>query len=341
MVPFGPGVEREVQKLKTHGRPRLLVVVLALIVAAAGLVAGGTALAKKYERDVAAGPNADNLGNPAPVAFATAAPTATASPTATRPTLVVYTIQSGDTIWDLAARFGTTVSSIIGSNSLSASGRIGPGQTIVVPTAPGLVVTVKSGQTLWGLAQKYGLKTDDIAKANSLDPNAPLPLGSQLFLPGAKAVSEPVVVASRGTSRTGTTTSSSSAGGGTSTASASGFIWPVHGPITSPFGLRNGTLHTGMDIAVPKGTPVHAAKAGKVIDARWISGYGYAVIIDHGGGVTTLYGHNSKLLVKEGQEVAQGEVIAYSGSTGNSTGPHVHFEIRINDKPVNPRTRLS
>lgn len=245
-----------------------------------------------------------------------------------KPAMVTYTIQSGDTIWDLAAKFGTTVDSIIGSNNLSSSGRIGPGQTIKIPTAPGLAVTVRSGQTLWDLAKGYGLKVEDIAKANNLDANAALAVGTELFLPGAKA--QPVVVASRGTGRSPMTSGSS----------GSGFIWPVRGSITSYFGPRNGRIHTGIDIAVGYGSPVHASRSGTISRAGWISGYGYAVIIDHGGGVSSLYAHNSRLLVKEGQEVSQGDVIAYSGSSGHSTGPHVHFEIRLNWQPVNPLARL-
>lgn len=111
---------------------------------------------------------------------------------------------------------------------------------------------------------------------------------------------------------------------------SSGFGYRVH-PITHVY-----KLHTGVDICVPMGTPLHAAANGTVIMAGWYGAYGYAVIIDHGGGVQTLYGHCSHLLVRPGQDVKRGEVIAKSGSTGYSTGPHCHFEKRINGKPVNP-----
>ena len=114
------------------------------------------------------------------------------------------------------------------------------------------------------------------------------------------------------------------------------FIWPVQGPITSPFGMRWGTLHPGIDIGVPSGTPVHAAAAGKVIWCGWETGYGNFVVIDHGGGYATAYGHNTRVAVSCGQEVAQGDVIAYSGCTGFCTGPHVHFEVRVNGTPVDP-----
>ena len=119
-------------------------------------------------------------------------------------------------------------------------------------------------------------------------------------------------------------------------AGAPHFIRPVSGPITSPFGMRWGTLHPGIDIGVPTGTPIHAAAAGTVVWCGWMSGYGNLVMIDHGGGYATAYGHNSRVIVSCGQEVAQGQVISYSGCTGFCTGPHVHFEIRINGTPVDP-----
>lgn len=143
----------------------------------------------------------------------------------------------------------------------------------------------------------------------------------------------------------------SSGGGGGSDyyqpVSGSGaMIWPVNGVVTSPYGYRThpifGTTiyHSGIDIGVDYGTPVHAADGGVVVEAGWISGYGYAVIIDHGNGLSTLYGQFLIVAVSEGQSVSQGQVIAYAGSTGNSTGPHVHFEVRANGDPVDPSAYL-
>jgi murein DD-endopeptidase MepM/ murein hydrolase activator NlpD len=124
--------------------------------------------------------------------------------------------------------------------------------------------------------------------------------------------------------------------GPTGAPSAAGFIWPVHGVLTSGFGWRWGRMHEGIDLAVPNGTPVVAAAAGTVIIAGWMGGYGNLVVVDHGGGISTAYGHNTSVTAGVGQQVAQGQLIAYSGSTGHSTGPHVHFEVRINGGPVDP-----
>jgi murein DD-endopeptidase MepM/ murein hydrolase activator NlpD len=124
--------------------------------------------------------------------------------------------------------------------------------------------------------------------------------------------------------------------GPTGQASAAGFIWPVHGILTSGFGWRWGRMHEGIDLAVSLGTPVVAAATGTVIVAGWLGGYGNLVVVDHGDGVATAYGHNTSVTVGAGQSVAQGQLIAYSGNTGHSTGPHVHFEVRINGSPVDP-----
>jgi len=118
--------------------------------------------------------------------------------------------------------------------------------------------------------------------------------------------------------------------------SAMGFIWPLRGVITSGFGMRWGRMHQGLDIDGETGDPIRAAKAGTVSMSGVAGGYGNMVVVDHGGGVATLYGHASQLLVTEGQQVSQGQLIAAVGSTGFSTGSHLHFEIRINGTPQNP-----
>jgi murein DD-endopeptidase MepM/ murein hydrolase activator NlpD len=118
--------------------------------------------------------------------------------------------------------------------------------------------------------------------------------------------------------------------------SSSGFAWPLSGPITSPFGMRWGTLHPGIDIGVPTGTPIHAAASGTVIWCGWMSGYGNLVMIDHHNGLATLYGHQSQIAASCGEQVSQGQLIGYVGCTGFCTGPHLHFEVRLNGNPVDP-----
>ena len=132
-----------------------------------------------------------------------------------------------------------------------------------------------------------------------------------------------------------------SSGTSASAPSASGLIWPVSGPVTSGFGPRGGRMHEGIDIAVPEGTPVVAAASGTVIYAGWLGGYGNLVVVDHGGGLSTAYAHNSGFATSVGARVAQGDVVSYSGNTGHSTGPHVHFEVRVNGTAVDPLGYLS
>lgn len=139
------------------------------------------------------------------------------------------------------------------------------------------------------------------------------------------------------------------AGGGGAPAGQGGtgqFMWPCNGPITSYYGWRThpifGTTkyHSGMDIAVDSGTPIHAADSGTIVYSGWLGGYGNCVMIDHGGGLVTLYAHNSALNVGEGQYVSKGTVVAYAGSTGYSTGPHCHFEVRLHGELTEPLNYL-
>ena len=116
---------------------------------------------------------------------------------------------------------------------------------------------------------------------------------------------------------------------------SSGMIWPVNGPVTSPFGMRWGRLHAGIDIAVPAGTPIRAAKSGSIVLAAPTSGYGNYTCIDHGGGLSTCYAHQSSYAITSGS-VSQGDVIGYVGCTGSCYGDHLHFEVRVNGAPVDP-----
>ena len=120
----------------------------------------------------------------------------------------------------------------------------------------------------------------------------------------------------------------------------SGVAWPTNGSVTSGFGYRWGSLHAGIDIANGVGTPIRAAKGGTVILAGWNGGYGNCIVIDHGGGFSTLYGHMTRLRASDGQRVSQGDLIGDMGSTGNSTGSHLHFETRVNGSPQDPTRYL-
>jgi murein DD-endopeptidase MepM/ murein hydrolase activator NlpD len=122
--------------------------------------------------------------------------------------------------------------------------------------------------------------------------------------------------------------------------SSAGLIWPVRGPVTSGYGYRWGRMHQGIDIGAGTGVPIRAAKAGTVIFSGTMGGYGNVVVVDHGGGFTTLYAHQSRRASSDGQDVSQGQVLGYVGSTGHSTGPHLHFETRVNGSPRNPRNYL-
>ena len=128
----------------------------------------------------------------------------------------------------------------------------------------------------------------------------------------------------------------SSTGGTPTVRSSSGFIWPASGVVTSGFGWRWGRMHEGLDIAASYGAPISAASSGTVIYAGWMGGYGNLVVIDHGGGLATAYGHQSSIAVSSGSQVSQGQTIGYVGSTGHSTGPHLHFEVRVNGSAVDP-----
>lgn len=127
-----------------------------------------------------------------------------------------------------------------------------------------------------------------------------------------------------------------------STGSVTPDVWPVSGVVSSHFGFRvspggiGSTYHEGLDIASSYGNPVHATANGRITQAGWVNGYGYLVEIDHGNGIKTRYGHNSALLVSVGDQVVQGQTISLIGSTGNSTGPHCHYEVRVNGEAVDP-----
>ena len=175
---------------------------------------------------------------------------------------------------------------------------------------------------------------DDVAAARSLKQSALTDLDASR----AHDLAEVESLAAESASLAAAIQSAQASAGSTGTGapSASGLIWPVNGPVVSGFGMRWGRMHEGIDIAVGSGTPIHAAASGTVIHAGWLGGYGNLVVVDHGGGLSTAYAHASAILVSVGQQVSQGDTLSLVGSTGNSSGPHLHFEVRVNGSAVDP-----
>jgi murein DD-endopeptidase MepM/ murein hydrolase activator NlpD len=253
-----------------------------------------------------------------------------------------YVVARGDTFGTIGARFGLTGRTVRLANELPLGFRLKPGQKLVVPPMNGAYHRVRDGETLGHLAVRYEVKPASIQAANPGLKGDKLALDQKVFIPGATSVKYPAaptaIAESRGI-RGGAWSARISASRslvGMFGARVGQLMQPAAGQFSSPFGVRGASFHPGMDICNAVGTPVHAAKGGVVLSAGWNGGYGNSVDIDHGGGVVTRYGHCSKVLVRAGQTVAAGEVIAKMGSTGFSTGPHVHFEVRIQGRAVNP-----
>jgi murein DD-endopeptidase MepM/ murein hydrolase activator NlpD len=191
---------------------------------------------------------------------------------------------------------------------------------------PGVFHPVEPGQTLWRISRTYGVSPELLATVNELDDPTVIESGQQLFIPGVERLRKVDVYRPPDDPPVARTTGLQ-------------LRWPVSGTITSRFGGRRN--HTGLDIAAPSNTPVMAAADGEVTySGNGLRGYGNLVVIDHGRGVVTLYAHNRRNLVHKGQRVRQGERIAKVGSTGHSTGPHVHFEVQVDGIRVDPQLHL-
>lgn len=267
-------------------------------------------------------------------------PTNNQAPTV-RTGLIYYTVQDGDTISNVARRFGLTINTILWANSLSATGVIRPGDTLTILPYSGILYTVKSGDTLSEIAAQYGISSDNILSCNNL--GAGLKIGQKIIVPGAKMIAQAeaattpkIAKAQTGLSLISHLVQSSPSftqSSPSQAASTGKMAWPTVGHIiTQYFSWR----HPAIDIANKIGTPVYAAADGVVIFAGWATGYGYSIVIDHGNGLKTRYGHSSKLYVSVGDHVTKGENIMAMGETGWATGPHVHFEVMINGAKVNP-----
>lgn len=262
-------------------------------------------------------------------------------------TISTYIVREGDTLTGIAKMFDVTPGTILSANDIRTGGTLQVGQKLIILPITGIDYTVKKGDTLASIAKAFNGNADEIASYNQID-NATLAVGSTIIIPNGE-VSAP--------SNSGSSSDSSKGSTHTSKPGTRGIVGPAsifaNNPKEPAHNIGDiGTLaevnyyiaplshyvrtqgihgYNAVDLAAPKGTPIVAAAAGDVTVAReggWNGGYGSYVVISHDNGSQTLYGHMSKVSVYDGQHVEQGEVIGYVGTTGDSTGPHVHFEIR-------------
>jgi murein DD-endopeptidase MepM/ murein hydrolase activator NlpD len=203
----------------------------------------------------------------------------------------------------------------------------------VARRAPGIFHTVKPGENLFRIGKAYDLTYEELARANGIRDPRQIIVGQKIFIPGAAKQLPVEIITPSGGAATPPIAPPSDAEDG-------GYLWPVSGSINSGFGPRGASFHDGLDIAAPAGTPIRAVEQGDVIYSDQLRGYGNIVIIRHGGGIVSVYAHNEMNLVRDGQQVARGEVIARVGSTGRVTGPHLHFEIRKNNLAQDPMLYL-
>lgn len=273
-----------------------------------------------------------SLSNPSGEAITKPEITITKISKKARKEIIEYEVQSGDTISTIAFEFDISVNTILWENNLSSYSLIRPGDTLTILQSSGLSHKVVKGNTLGSLAKKYKITEEEIMKANKMTESSKLSIGDILFIPGGKKVY--YATPAKNTSYNPISIIKDIVKpAGTQAAPSNKMAWPTEGArITQYYSWR----HHGLDIANKTGIPVYAADAGSVTYAGWKNGYGYTLIVDHGGGKQTLYAHLSKFYVAKGQRVGKGESIAAMGSTGWSTGPHLHFEVRIGGKKYNP-----
>jgi murein DD-endopeptidase MepM/ murein hydrolase activator NlpD len=252
-----------------------------------------------------------------------------------RESIIEYVIKAGDTVSTLAAEFGISVNTILWENNLSAYSLIRPGDKLTILPLTGVTHSVKRGETLAAIAVKYGVEANLILEANKIASAEMLAVGKKLIIPGGRKV----YAASSQVAKSAPSASIVDLFKPDNLKSivSNKLSWPTVGArITQYYSWR----HHAIDIANKTGTPIYACDAGVVEAAGWGTGYGNQIVIDHGGGRKSRYGHLSKFYVKKGEIVDKGEAIAAMGSTGNSTGPHLHFEYIINGIKYNPLNYL-
>jgi murein DD-endopeptidase MepM/ murein hydrolase activator NlpD len=249
----------------------------------------------------------------------------------TRANIENYTIQSGDTIGTIARQFGLKATTLLWANNLTERSLLKIGQVLNIPPANGVIYATKKGDTLAAIAKRYKVAVEQLEEFNRLGDGA-LKVGINVFIPGAQPLAVPQPA--RATTPTRLPGQTSIAGiPAAAPTSNTRLQWPTTSRrMTQYYHYR----HSAIDVGNKKGEPIYAAEAGVVLRAQWNTGYGYNVVLDHGGGLRTLYGHSSQLLVRPGQKVTRGQVIALIGSTGRSTGPHLHFEVMVGGVKQNP-----
>ena len=235
--------------------------------------------------------------------------------------IIVYVVQDGDTLSEIAKTFDVSINTIKWENELGKT--IKPGQELRILPVSGVRHTIAKGDTFGKIAEMYDVEVEDITVFNDIDATKLVP-GKKIMIPNGTVRT----VVKSSSSSTKSSSKSSSVSSVSSSVSDGYYIRPTSGPVTSPFGPRKATYHYGIDIAPGTGTPIVAAADGTVIKTTCGSGYGKCLIIQHANGTQSLYAHASALYVDVGTNVKQGQKIAAVGSTGNSTGPHLHFEIR-------------
>jgi len=195
----------------------------------------------------------------------------------------------------------------------------------------GVVHVLQHGETLYRISRYYGVPVQDIVRANRIADVSNIPTGARLFIPGARRAppKHSIALASY-------VPNAPDPGALAQREAALDFAWPVRGELSSRFGWRGGRQHEGIDISARSGAVIRAAEAGRVILSGRLGSYGRVVIVKHAGHYSTVYAHNQKNRVEKGAFVEKGQVIAEVGSSGNASGPHVHFEIRRRRQPQDP-----
>ena len=247
------------------------------------------------------------------------------SPIAQPAKVRMHTVQDGETLGSIAEKYTIDVDTLQAANN-NHSADIHQGDELVILPSKGMLYTADMGDTLWSIANAYGASVATIMTANSKG-SEQIAIGEKLFIPGGKKPQS----SERQLARADTPVSRGV---------VERFAMPTVGELSSGFGDRWGRRHSGIDLANDVGTKIRAARSGRVIYAGWYTGYGNTVMIEHDQGYTTLYGHLRDSIVQNEQYVQSGQVIGYMGSTGNSTGPHLHFEVQKNGVAINPYSVL-